>query len=84
MNTMPTTTKTTLAQLKKGEKSVISTIDIEHIPLKLIELGCLPGSEVEMIQKAPFGDPIYIHINDSYLSIRKEMALLIEIEKVNE
>lgn len=81
MNTHITTGKMSLAKLKKGEKGIVMYVDIEHIPLKLIELGCMPGSEVEMIQKGTFDDPIYVNINNSYLSIRKEMALLIEIEK---
>ena len=47
-------------------------------------MGCLPGNIVELLQVAPFHDPMYLNINDSYLSIRKETAALIIIEKVNE
>ncbi|AVM50699.1 FeoA family protein [Capnocytophaga sp. oral taxon 878] len=63
-----------IAQLKKGEKGIIQSVDIQKIPMKLIELGCAVGNEVEVLQKASFGDPIYIRMNDVYLSIRKEMA----------
>ncbi|GET46581.1 FeoA family protein [Capnocytophaga felis] len=82
MDKVSTKGKLTISQLKKGEKGIIKNIDIENIPLKLIELGCFVGSEVEVIQKASFGDPIYVNMNNSYLSIRKEMASLIEIEKL--
>jgi ferrous iron transport protein A len=37
---------------------------------------------VELIQYAPFKDPLYININGSYLAIRKETALNIEIDKI--
>ncbi|ATA89629.1 FeoA family protein [Capnocytophaga stomatis] len=74
--------KLTVSHLKKGEKGIIKHIDIENVPLKLIELGCFVGSEVEVIEKSVFGDPIYVNMNNSYLSIRKEMASLIEIEKI--
>ena len=64
----------TVADLKKGEKGLIQDIDIAKIPQKLIDLGCYAGSEVEVLQKATFGDPIYIRMNEAYLSIRKDMA----------
>ena len=44
----------TLDLLKPGEKGKIDKIDIEMIPLKLIEMGCLPGRNVSLIQKALF------------------------------
>ena len=69
----------TVADLKKGEKGLIQDIDITKIPQKLIDLGCYAGSEVEVLQKATFGDPIYIRMNEAYLSIRKDMAKAIEL-----
>ena len=75
---------TTIAQLKKGEKAIISHFDIDSIPLKLIEMGCLPGNTVELLQVAPFGDPLYLNVNDSHLAIRREMAQQIEVETATE
>ena len=69
----------TVADLKKGETGLIQDIDIAKIPQKLIDLGCYAGSEVEVLQKATFGDPIYIRMNEAYLSIRKDMAKAIEL-----
>lgn len=74
--------KVTIAQLKPGEKGIIKDISTEVIPIKLFEMGCMPGSEVELIQHAPFSDPLYLNINGSYLAIRRETALLIEIDKL--
>jgi len=76
--------KVTVAHLKRGEKGIIKDISADHIPIKLFEMGCLPGNEVELIQVAPFKDPLYININGSYLSIRRETALHIEIDKISE
>ena len=73
----------TIADLKKGEKGVITDSSSEDIPLKLLEMGCLPGNEVHLLQLAPFSDPMYLNVNDSFLAIRKETAGLIIIEKVN-
>jgi len=71
----------TIADLKKGEQGVIKDISSEAIPLKLLEMGCLPGNTVELVQVAPFADPMYLNINGSHLAIRKETAALIIIEK---
>lgn len=69
----------TLNQLKIGQKAIISELKIDEIPLKLLEMGCLPGNSVELIQIAPFGDPLYFNINDSHVAIRLETAKAIEI-----
>ena len=73
----------TIADLKKGEKGIITDSSSEDIPLKLLEMGCLPGNEVHLLQLAPFSDPMYLNVNDSFLAIRKETAALIVIEKTN-
>ena len=74
----------TIADLKKGEKGTITDSSSEDIPLKLLEIGCLPGNSVHLLQLAPFADPMYLNVNDSFLAIRKETAALIIIEKIDE
>jgi len=74
----------TIADLKKGEKGIITDSSSEDIPLKLLEMGCLPGNEVHLLQLAPFSDPMYLNVNDSFLAIRKETASLIVIQKIDE
>jgi len=76
--------KTTVAGLKKGQKAIITQFNIDAIPLKLLEMGCLPGNLVELIQVAPFGDPIYINVNDSHVAIRMETALEIDVEPLTD
>lgn len=71
-----------IAQLEIGEKGIISDIALDQIPLKLLEMGCLPGKEVELLQKAPLLDPLYIRVNGSYIAIRVETASQIAIEKI--
>ncbi|WP_291103455.1 MULTISPECIES: FeoA family protein [unclassified Flavobacterium] len=72
--------RTTIANLKKGDKAIIKDFDVEAIPLKLLEMGCLPGNQVELLQIAPFGDPLFLDINGSHLAIRIETAREIEVE----
>ena len=63
---------TTIHSLKKGEQAIIKDFDIDAVPLKLLEMGCLPGNLVELLQIAPFGDPLYLNINGSHVAIRVE------------
>ena len=72
-----------IASLKKGQKAIIKDFSVDVIPLKLLEMECLPGNEVSLIQEAPFKDPLYLTVNGSHLAIRKEMASKIEIELIN-
>ena len=71
---------TTIHSLKKGEKAIIKDFDIDAVPLKLLEMGCLPGNVVELLQIAPFGDPLYLNINGSHVAIRVETAKEIEVD----
>jgi ferrous iron transport protein A len=71
----------TIASLHIGELAYISEESLNEIPLKLLEMGCLPGAEVELIQLAPLNDPLYICVNGSHLAIRKETASKIQIIK---
>jgi ferrous iron transport protein A len=70
----------TVSNLVIGQKAIIKDFDINNIPLKLLEMGCLPGNMIEIIQIAPFGDPLYLNINDSHVAIRLETASIIEVE----
>lgn len=74
--------RTTINSLRKNEKAIIKDFDTDIIPLKLLEMGCLPGNTVELLQIAPFGDPLYLDVNGSHLAIRLETAKEIEVELI--
>ena len=76
--------QTTIVNLKKGQKAIIKDFDVEAVPLKLLEMGCLPDNIVQLLQIAPFGDPLYLDINGSHLAIRLETACLIPVKIINE
>lgn len=72
----------TIASLKKGQRAIIKDFSVDVVPLKLLEMGCLPGNEVTLVQIAPFNDPLYLNINGSHLAIRRETACNIEVELI--
>lgn len=72
----------TLDQIEKNQKGKIVAIDTDLLPLKLIEMGCLPGNEVHLEQLAPLKDPMYLVIDGCHLAIRKETAHHITIDLI--
>ena len=75
---------TSIAQLERGQKGIIKEFSDDFLPIKLLELGCLPGNEVELLQIAPFKDPLYINVNGSHIAIRRIMAQKIEIDLIED
>jgi ferrous iron transport protein A len=71
--------RTTIYSLKKRDKAIIKDFDIDIIPLKLLEMGCLPGNTVEL-QIAPLESLIFE--THSHLAIRVETAQEIEVELI--
>ena len=74
----------TIIDLKRGQKGIIRESDGELLPIKLLELGCLPGNEVELIQIAPLRDPIYINVNGPHIAIRRSTAMKIELDLIDD
>ena len=69
-----------LADLSIGVKGEMLDISDNLLEQKLLEMGCTPGEQFEVVRKAPFGGPIAILISSYVLSIRKEDAMSIEVK----
>jgi len=70
-----------LSELKVGERAFIIEFESSDLELKLMEMGCLPGEEIVVEQKAPLGDPISVRIAGYSLSLRKNEASQIVVSK---
>jgi ferrous iron transport protein A len=68
-----------LASLRPGQKGTIVSFTDYALSLKLMEMGCLPGEEIEVIRIAPFGDPIAYSVAGYVLSLRKDEAATVMI-----
>ncbi|MDX1328847.1 MAG: FeoA family protein [Arenibacter sp.] len=75
---------TTVAQLKRGQRGIIKEFADGVLPVKLMEMGCLPGNEITLVQVAPLKDPIYINCNGTHIAIRRSVASLIELEIIED
>jgi len=72
-----------LSELAKGKTAVVAqvTLQAEHAPMarRLFLMGFRPGSKVEMIGRAPLGDPLVIRVNNQGFGLRKELTEMIEV-----
>ena len=74
----------TLYELKDDSIATIEKIvTTNQLKLRLAELGIMPGMEVRMIKKSPFKGPVQIKINNYYLTLRKEDAILIHLTNIS-
>ena len=72
-----------LSQIKNGESVVVRAILESSLKVKLMEMGLVEGKKLEILYRAPFGDPIAVDIDGYVLSLRKDEAKLIEVEVQN-
>lgn len=54
---------------------MVTAIDIppEH-RARILEMGLLVGTPLEMVRYAPLGDPVEIRVRDYHLSLRRHEA----------
>jgi DtxR family Mn-dependent transcriptional regulator len=51
---------------------------------RLMDLGILPGTEIEATMSAPGGEPVAYRIRGALIALRREQASLIRISKMQE
>lgn len=71
----PSADSPTLASLPPGGRAVIVGIDIPPDQRgRLLEMGLLAGTPVELVRFAPLGDPVEIKVRGYHLSLRRHEA----------
>lgn len=73
-----------LGGMKVGERGRILSINPGN-PIyrkRLLSLGLIPGTEFEVSRIAPLGDPVEIKVRGFALSLRKDEAVVLDIEEV--
>jgi ferrous iron transport protein A len=48
---------------------------------RLMEMGVIPGVDVEVVKSAPFGDPIQVRVRGYSLAMRRSEASAIEVSR---
>lgn len=71
-----------ILQLKCGEPATILEYSNGFIACKLMAMGLLPGSPVELVRKSPFGNTLYIRSGNHQVALRDNEASSIIVAKV--
>ena len=69
--------------MQPGQKAVVKKVHGEgNLRQRILDMGILRGTELEMIKKAPLGDPIEFKVKGYDLSLRQSESSLVEVEVV--
>ncbi len=75
----------TLAELQTDKKARIVQLNTSGLARRrLMDLGILPGTEIEIYVKSPLGDPIAYAVRGAVIGLRNEQARQIMIELLDE
>lgn len=75
---------TTISELKVGDRARVAgyTETGRGYRRKLLTMGLTPGAEIAVARMAPLGDPVEIRVRGFSLSLRKEEAAALNVEKL--
>ena len=77
----PSESVTTIADLEPGQTGTIRRIQGDGtLRRRLMDLGLLRGTTVEMERSAPLGDPLEILVKGTHLSLRGQEAQAVHVE----
>lgn len=71
-----------LSQLGVGCRGTVAAVGGDYdLRRRLLELGFCNGAMVEVVRRAPLGDPIEFRLRGYHVSLRDEQARCIQISK---
>ena len=74
--------KLTLKDTKAGMVVRIDSVGESELKQRLMTMGLIPGTRVEVLNSAPLGDPIAIRLRSYNLAMRRDDAAQIEVTQV--
>ena len=73
--------KKTLSDMQPGEKGrVLSVSGDNTVQRRIRDMGIVRGTEIEVVRRAPFGDPVEFRLKGYNLSLRREEAACVSVE----
>ena len=75
----------TLKDVKVGEKARVIKINGEGaVRRRIMDMGITKNVEIFVRKMAPFGDPMELNLRGYELTLRKEVASMIEVEETED
>ena len=72
-----------LDETKTGMTVRIDSLDESKLKQRLMTMGLIPGTRVEILNSAPMGDPIALRLRSYNLAMRKDDAVKIHVTQIN-
>lgn len=72
-----------LSSIPNGETVIVRKIAESALKVKLMEMGLIEGKRLDVLFRAPLGDPIAFDVEGYILSLRTDEAKLITVEISN-
>ncbi|RLG25938.1 iron transporter FeoA [Methanosarcinales archaeon] len=70
-----------LGDMQPGDKGTILTISGNNaVQRRIRDMGIVRGTEIEVVRRAPLGDPVEFRLRGYNLTLRKEEAACISVE----
>lgn len=74
----------TLDSLLPGQRAIIDDVTGEDsISVRLMEMGLIDGEEIELLGRAPLGDPLEFQVRGYRISLRTDEARRISISRLD-
>ncbi|MCH9687751.1 MAG: ferrous iron transport protein A [Deltaproteobacteria bacterium] len=71
---------TTLEALAVGESAEVTAVEgPNRMAIRLLEMGFVPGTRVELVKTAPMGDPVELCLRGYHLSLRRAEAAHVRV-----
>lgn len=71
-----------LSSVAYGTTATVMDLQLpEESRLRLMELGLVVGTPIEVVRSAPLGDPLEIKVRGSHLTLRRHEADLILVSQ---
>ena len=73
-----------LSNIKNNEYVIVRELKDSSFKVKMMEMGLIEGKKLQVLFSAPFGDPIAVDVDGYILSLRKEEAELVIVERTKD
>lgn len=73
-----------ITNLHFGESAIITEFSNGYVACKLMAMGLLPGVDIVLVRKSPFGGAYYIKAKNHYVALRSNEAESVLVTNKNE
>jgi ferrous iron transport protein A len=71
-----------LSEIAVGESAVVASIELpDEVGDHLMHLGFLPEANIEVLRRAPAGDPTVYRVEGAEIALRRETACHIQVHR---